>query len=104
MTQARRRFLKVFLATVFLQVFLLFDGLALLIGPSSGREFQNFLLLVVYLPFIAGMAALSGGTGEGSMIWPPFFGVIIGILFYAWIAGIGFEKIKRLRDRNKTTS
>jgi hypothetical protein len=104
MSQSRRRFIKVFIATLFLQLLLLFAGDALLTGQEEDRPIRDFLLLTAYLPFIAGMVALSGGTGEGSMIWPPFFGVIIGIFVYAGLAGSAFAKLMRRRDRNKGIS
>gem|GEM_PF-4838522 len=81
-----RRFLLFFSIALVLQVFLLFGGLGLLL-PGSEKAFRDFLLFDVYAPFINFVGA-GGHSGEAAMIWPPFIGALIGVLFYSALCGL----------------
>ena len=69
------------LACVGLQLFFLFGGYVLFVGPAAGKPFRNDVLLALYSPFIHFVIALGGYSGESGMIWPPVFGVLLGYLF-----------------------
>ena len=46
------------------------------------------LLLYIYEPWILLAVNSSTAKGEGSMIWPPFFGLVGGVLIYSLAAAI----------------
>gem|GEM_PF-2064343 len=38
---------------------------------------------------------LSGATGESPMIWPPVFGILLGLIIYSLIAGVVLIRYKK---------
>jgi hypothetical protein len=79
----RRRFFKFFVAGLLFQLFLVFGGYTLLFGPFGEQKFRSFVLLSVYSPFIDWIMSAGGYSGESSMVWPPVFGVLLGIVTYS---------------------
>lgn len=64
---------------------------------ASGRfvaGLGELLINYVYWPWIQLAIALSGAKGEGSMIWPPVFGLVAGVLIYSLIAALLFLAFK----------
>jgi hypothetical protein len=76
-----KHFFRWFLLAVGLQLFFIFGGYVLFVGPAAGKPFRNDVLLALYSPFIHFVIALGGYSGESGMIWPPVFGVLLGYLF-----------------------
>jgi len=52
-------------------------------------------LLLIYWPFMAVAIWLSGATGESPMIWPPVFGILLGLIIYSLIAGVVLIRYKK---------
>ena len=82
-------------------VFFLVLGLQLvLLGLCTViRGMGDLLLTTVYWPWIELAVNLSGAEGEATMIWPPVYGIIMGILFYSLFGAILFSSIKVLRQK-----
>ncbi len=76
-------FFRWFLLGFGLQIFFVWGGYVLLVGPKAGRPFRDQVLLVIYSPFIHFVSALGGYSRESEMIWPPVFGVLLGALIYS---------------------
>ena len=79
-----KTFIKSFLVSLGVQIILL-----VVVSPLVSRQFANgkifplFLINVVYDPFIMAVIRFGGYTGEASMIWPPVFGIVVGIFVYS---------------------
>ena len=78
-----KRLIKFFGIALGIQLFFVLGGYALLFGPTGEKEFRNSVILYVYDPFISVVISAGGYSGESSMIWPPVFGVLMGILTYS---------------------
>jgi hypothetical protein len=78
-----KRLIKFFVIALAFQLFFLLGGYALLFGPSGERNFRNSLLLYAYDPFIGMVIKAGGYEGESSMIRPPVFGILLGVLIYS---------------------
>jgi hypothetical protein len=87
-----KHFFRWFFLALGLQVFFVLGGYVLLVGPTSAKSFRGDVLLAFYNPFIHLVIVLGGYSGEAGMIWPPVYGVVLGILTYsiifATIAGL----------------
>jgi len=83
------RFTKFFLLALGFQV-----ALQLIVSPllstllADGKKFPDFLDFIVYSPFISAVIRMGGYEGESSMIWPPVFGIALGILIYSALFGL----------------
>jgi hypothetical protein len=91
-----KRFVKYFLLALGLQLALLLvvSPLASILFPS-GKALPDFLELYAYHPFISAVINWGGYRGESSMIWPPVFGVLLGICFYSFLLGLAALFLKR---------
>ena len=93
------RFTKFFLLALGFQI-----ALQLIVSPllstlfADGKKFPDFLDLFVYAPFINGVIRLGGYEGESSMIWPPVFGIALGILIYSALFGLILAYVKRSKE------
>lgn len=87
-----RYFLRAFAAGVVVQI-------VLLVLCKFVAGLGDFLLMYVYLPWIRLAITLSGATGEATMIWPPVFGLVGGLLVYSIVAGIAFSLFKTSRRK-----
>jgi len=77
---------------------LAFGRLRFVVGPAAGKPFRNDVLLALYsLHFVI---ALGGYSGESGMIWPPVFGVLLGVLIYSAILAtvVSFFSARRFRN------
>jgi len=77
-----------------------FGRLRFVVGPAAGKPFRNDVLLALYSPFIHFVIALGGYSGESGMIWPPVFGVLLGVLIYSAILAtvVSFFSARRFRN------
>lgn len=83
---------KVFGLALLTQVILL--GLCIVV-PGLG----DLLMMSVYWPWINLAITWSGAKGESSMIWPPVYGLILGVLIYSLAAAVLFACFGVLRSR-----
>lgn len=98
-----RRFIKFFAIAVGFQLFLLFGGYIILFGPSGEGNFRESLWLGVYGPFIEGVIKAGAYQGESSMIWPPVYGTLLGVLVYSTIFSLGFSFLLHVVKRRSPT-
>jgi len=82
------RFIKFFGIALLVQFFFLLGGYTLLFGPSGEKHFRDSMLFYVYSPFIELIIRMGGYTGESSMIWPPVFGIMLGIFIYSGLFAV----------------
>ena len=54
----------------------------------------DFFVSYVYWPGIWLAIESTGAKGEGSMIWPPVFGLVGGVIVYSLIVGIAICYLK----------
>ena len=83
-----KHFFRWFLLALGLQIFVVWGGYVLLVGPKAAKPFRDQVLLVIYSPFIHFVSALSAYSGESGMIWPPVFGVLLGAIIYSTFLAI----------------
>ena len=95
-----KHFFRWFLLAFGLQIFIVWGGYVLLVGPSAARPFRDHVLLVIYSPFIYFVSGLGGYSGESGMIWPPVFGVLLGVVIYSIILAIIVSSFRARRFRN----
>ena len=90
-----RPFIRYAVVTLAVQVVLLVSLglLGNLISPAMDSLFEWFLK--IYEPFIMLVAKLGNFKGESAMIEPVWMGVIIGVLFYAFLLGFAGVLLKR---------
>jgi hypothetical protein len=99
-----KRLIKFFSIALVFQLFVLLT-FPFLINPlvsgllPAGSEGRHFLLLYVYYPFIKAVISAGGYRGESSMIWPPLFGTLLGVLTYSIIFALLASSLKRNRER-----
>ena len=93
-------FFRWFLLAAALQIFFVLGGYVLLVGPNTAKTLRNDVLLVVYGPFIHFVSAVGGYSGESGMIWPPVFGVLLGVATYSIILAIIVSSFRARRFRN----
>jgi len=93
-----KRFIKYFLLALGFQLILL-----LVVSPLASRLFPggealpDFLEFYVYHPFIRAVINWGGYQGESSMIWPPVFGILLGVCFYSFLFALAALFLKRER-------
>ena len=93
-----KRFIKYFLLALGFQLILL-----LVVSPLASRLFPggealpDFLEFYVYYPFIRAVINGGGYQGESSMIWPPVFGILLGVCFYSLLLALAALFLKRGR-------
>jgi hypothetical protein len=93
-----KRFVKYFLLALGFQLALL-----LVVSPlvsrlfPGGKALPDFLEFYVYQPFISAIISGGGYTGESSMIWPPVFGILLGVCFYSILLGLAALFLNRER-------
>ena len=92
------RFVKYFLLALGFQLTLLLviSPLASILLPV-GKALPEFLEFYVYGPFISVVISRGGYRGESSMIWPPVFGILLGVCFYSILLGLAAAFLKRGR-------
>lgn len=86
--------IKVFALALLGQIVIL--GLCIVI-PGLG----DLLIANVYWPWIRFATTWIGAKGESSMIWPPVYGLILGVLIYALAMAILFTGFKVLKNRRQ---
>jgi ABC-type Na+ efflux pump permease subunit len=95
-------FVKLLVIGVGLQIALL-----LFVSPlvsyvlSNGKALPQFLIQYAYYPFIHAVIKLGGYSGESAMIWPPLYGVLLGILVYSALFALIVALFARKRDSRK---
>ncbi|HSS18626.1 MAG TPA: hypothetical protein VLL54_00875 [Pyrinomonadaceae bacterium] len=68
---------------------------------AYGSLLPHFLVQYVYDPFIRWVIDFGGYEGESSMIWPPVYGVVLGIIIYSVMAGLLAELVSYVRRQRK---
>ena len=89
------RLLKFFCIGLAFQLFFLIGGYTLLFGPSGERNFRNSVLLYAYGPFIELVIKAGQYEGESSMIWPPLYGILLGIIIYSILFALAVSFLTR---------
>lgn len=86
-----KAFSKPFLICLAFQI-----GLLMVVSPllsrllTNGKVLPQFLIQVVYNPFIHLAISAGGYKGESAMIWPPVFGIILGLFVYSTLFALIF--------------
>ena len=95
-----KQFLKILVIAASFQVALL-----VIICPLVSRAFENgralpdFLLQYGYSPFIRAVIYVGGYQGERAMIWPPVYGVLLGVVVYSLVLALALSLVIRTGNR-----
>lgn len=93
-----RRFFKMLCGRTLVSVLPCVWRVRAVIWPFWGeQQFRSFVLLSVYSPFIDWIINAGGYAGESSMVWPPVFGVLLGIVTYSAIFALTVTFLTRNR-------
>jgi hypothetical protein len=65
---------------------------------ENGRALPGFLLDYIYSPFVRAAIYVMGYDDESAMIWPPVFGIAVGILVYSAVFAVFFALMTRGND------
>lgn|SRR5574341_94646 len=97
-------FLKLFLICLAFQV-----GLLMVVSPllsrfaPNGKAIPQFLIDIIYDPFIQLAISAGGYKGESAMIWPAVFGIMLGVFAYSTLFALivaGFSRKSNPTERN----